>query len=165
MKTKLLVFLLLLALPVFAIPQKPNYKGYKYKGVVYGETLPNGVKDHGGGLLSDENYGVSRLSKGKKDMLWLGKITGRDEKGVPSWQVKDVLTFDTLKKNQQFLFSYSSSCLQNGKEALDIVVMAENSADKKSYKVLKAWKANHKKEKFKKISTKNIKCEVVDSKR
>ena len=160
MKIKLIVLLLLLALPVFAIPQKINYKGYRHKGVVYGETLPNGVKNLSGGLLSNESYGVSRFSKGKKDMLWLEKITDRDEKGVPSWQVKDVLMFDTLKKNREFLFSYSSSCLQNGKESLDIVVMVELSADKKSYKVLKAWNANTKKEKFKKISTDNIKCEV-----
>jgi hypothetical protein len=160
MKIKIIVFLLLLALPVLAIPQKTNYKGYKHKGVVYGETLPNGVKDLGGGLLSNENYGVSRFSKGKKDMLWLEKLTGRDEKGVPSWQVKDVLMFDALKKNQELLFSYSSSCLQNGKESLDIVVMTELAADKKSYKVLKAWKANAKKEKFEKISTDNIKCAV-----
>lgn len=161
MKIKLLVFLMLLALPVFANPQKPNYKGYKHKGVIRGETLPNGVKDHGGGLLSNENFGVSRFSKGKKEMLWLEKITGRDEKGVPSWQVKDVLTFDTLKKDQQFLFSYSSNCRQNDKETLDLVVMAEQSADKKSYKVIKAWKANHKKEKFEKISISNIKCSVT----
>lgn len=160
MKIKLIIFTLLLALPVLAIPQKTNYKGYKHKGLVYGEILPNGVKVLGGGLISNENYGISRFSKGKKDMLWLEKITDRDEKGVPSWQVKDVLTFDTLKKNRELLFSYSSSCLQSGKESLDIVVMTELSADKKSYKVLKAWKANAKKEKFEKISTDNIKCEV-----
>ena len=164
MKIKLIILLMLLALPVSANPQKTNYKGYKHKGVVYGETLPNGVKDLGGGLLSNENYGVSRFSKGRKNMLWLEKITERDAKGVPSWQVKDVLTFDNLEKNREFLYSYSSSCSQNGKETLDIVVMAELSADKKSYKILKAWNANHKKEKFEKISTKNIKCEVVKSK-
>lgn len=166
MKIKLTIFLLVLALPVFAVPQKNknktnSYIGYKHKGVVYGETLPNGFKDLGGGLLSNENYGVSRFSKGKKHMLWLEKITGRDTKGVPSWQVKDVLTFDQLKKNQDFLFSYSSSCRQNGRETLDLVVMTELSADKKSYKVLSAWKANAKKEKFEKTSIENIKCEVV----
>ena len=164
MKIKLIIFLMLLALPVFANPQKTNYKGYKHKGVTYGETLPNGVKDLGGGLLSNENYGVSRFSKGKKNMLWLEKITERDEKGVPSWQVKDVLTFDNLKKNREFLYSYSSSCLQNGENALDTIVMAELSDDKKSYKIHKAWRANHKKEKFEKISTKNIKCEVIKAK-
>ncbi|MCU1290717.1 MAG: hypothetical protein JWN60_2946 [Acidobacteria bacterium] len=160
MKIKLTIFLLIIALPVFAVPQKTNYKGYKHKGVVYGETLPNGVKDLGGGLLSNENYGVSRFSKGKKNMLWLEKVTGRDEKGVPSWQVKDVLMFDQLKKNQEFLFSYSSTCTQNGKATLDLVVMAELSVDKKSYKIIDAWKANVKKEKFEKVSADKIECEV-----
>ena len=46
-------------------------------------------------------------------MLWLEKITDRDSKGVPSWEVKDVLSFDNLKKNQSFMFSYSSTCHAN----------------------------------------------------
>lgn len=161
MKIKLTIFLLLLTLPVFAVPQKTGYIGYKHKGVAFGQTLPNGVRDLGGGLLSDENYGVTRFDKGKRNMLWLEKIIGRDEKGVPSWQVKDVLTFDNLKKNQEFLFSYSSSCMQNGKKSLDLIVMAELSADKKSYKILDAWKASARKERFEKVSISNIKCEVV----
>ncbi len=95
---------MLLALPGFAIPQKTNYKGYKHKGVVYGETLSNGVKDHGGGLLSNESYGVSRFSKGKKDMLWLEKITDRDKKGVPSWEVKMFWILIRSKKIRNFYF-------------------------------------------------------------
>jgi hypothetical protein len=94
-------------------------------------------------------------------MLWLEKITARDAKGVPSWEVRDVLSFDKLKKNQEFLFSYSSSCLQNGKGNLDMIVMTELLPKNKTYKVLKAWKANIKREKFDKISIKGIKCEYV----
>ncbi len=161
MKTKIILILLLLALPTLAITKKSEYIGYKHKGVKYGETLSNGVKDLGGGLLSNENYGVSRFTKGKKYMLWLEKITARDAKGVPSWEVRDVLSFDKLKKNQEFLFSYSSSCLQNGKGNLDMIVMTELLPKNKTYKVLKAWKANIKREKFDKISTKGIKCEYV----
>jgi hypothetical protein len=67
--------------------------------VIYGATLPNGAKDLGGGLLSDENYGVSRFSKDGKFMLWLEKITARDAKGIPSWRVKDVLIFSKPKTN------------------------------------------------------------------
>ncbi|MBA2494006.1 MAG: hypothetical protein H0V31_04845 [Acidobacteria bacterium] len=161
MKTKIILILLLLALPTLAITKKSEYIGYKHKGIKYGETLPNGVKDLGGGLLSNENYGVSRFTKGKKYMLWLEKITARDAKGVPSWEVRDVLSFDKLKKNQEFLFSYSSSCLQNGKGNLDMIVMTELLPKNKTYKVLKAWKANIKREKFDKISIKGIKCEYV----
>jgi len=164
MKTKTILALLFLVLPAlgFTAP-KPNYIGYKHKGVVYGETLPNGVKDLGGGLLSNENYGVSRFSKGKSYMLWLEKITARDAKGVPSWEVRDVLTFDQPKKNQEFLFSYSSGCTQNGKSVLDLIVMAELAPKTKTYEVKKAWKANVRREKFEKISIKNIQCAYAAS--
>jgi hypothetical protein len=95
-------------------------------------------------------------------MLWLEKITDRDRKGVPSWEVKDVLTFDNLKKNQAFSFSYSSTCLQNDKENLDLVVMTERTGQKKTYKVIRAWRANIRTAKFEKISDKGIVCRYVE---
>jgi hypothetical protein len=163
MKLKLIFSLLLFSLSIFAAPEKKSeFVGYRHKGVLYGETLPNGVKDLGGGLLSDENYGVSRFKKGKKFMLWLEKITDRDRKGVPSWEVRDVLTFDNLKKNQEFSFSYSSTCMQSGKENLDLIVMTELSPKQKTYKVIRAWQANTKAEKFEKISEKGIVCKYVE---
>ncbi len=82
MKLKLLLtFILIACADLNLSAQKNKLIGYKHKGVVYGETLlPNGAKDLGGGLLSNENYGVTRFSKGKKQMLWLEKITSRDRK-------------------------------------------------------------------------------------
>ena len=162
MKLKLLLLLIFLIVPTFGAAQKKDLIGYKHKGVIYGETLPNGAKDLGGGLLSNENYGVSRFSKGQKFMLWLEKITARDARGIPSWQVKDVLTFDKLKKNQEFLFSYSSTCEQKGKSNLDWIVMAELLPKTKTYKIINAWRANVKREKFEKISIKGIKCAYVE---
>ncbi|MCU0240001.1 MAG: hypothetical protein MUC29_11215 [Pyrinomonadaceae bacterium] len=160
-KFYLILVVLLLSFNVFA-QKKDEYIGYKYKGVVYGKTLPNGVKDLGGGLLSNDNYGISHFIKGNLNMLWLDKITGRDDKGVPNWVVKDVLRFPLMKKNQSFLFSYASSCAKNKKGDLDMIVLAEFNAKLKKYKVLQAWKANLKKEKFEKISIKGIKCEVIE---
>ncbi len=161
MKLVVFIIFLLLAFPIFGSSQKINYIGFKHKGIKYGETLSNGVKDLGGGLLSNENYGVSRFSKGKNYMLWLEKITGRDKQGVPDWEVKDVLNFDNMKKNQDFMFSLSSSCLQNGKPNMDLLVMTELSSINKTYKILRAWKANTRIERFEKVSTKGIKCEYV----
>ncbi len=161
MKLKIFFSIILFSLTTFAAPQKKSeFVGYKHKGVLYGETLPNGARDLGGGLLSDENYGVSRFQKGKRFMLWLEKITERDKKGVPSWEVKDVLTFNNLKKNQVFLFSYSSTCTRNGKVNLDLIVMTELST-KKTYKVIRAWKANIKTGKFEKTSDKGVICKYV----
>ena len=153
--------MLLLTSTAIAFPQKKNYIGYQHKGVVKGQILSNGFKSLGGGLISDETYGVSRYSKGKKYMLWLEEIVSRDAKGVPTWIVRNVLSFDNLKKNEELLFSYTSPCTQNGKDNLDLIVKAEFLPKTKSYKVRDAWKANIKREKFDKISIKGIKCEYT----
>jgi hypothetical protein len=163
MKLKILLLLTFLTFALGVAAQKKDFIGYKHKGVVVGETLPNGMKDLGGGLLSDENYGVSRFSKGKKHYLWLEKITARNTEGVPNWIVKDYLEFDALKKNQEFLFSYSSTCTTGGNENLDTIVLVEHQPKAKKYKVLKAWKANIAKEKFEKISTQGIECKAGKS--
>jgi hypothetical protein len=160
MKLNVFLLLIFITLPAFASPDKyKKFIGYKHKGVLYGETLPNGARDQGGGLLSNNNYGITRFTKDGKYMLWLEKIIKRDVKGMPSWEVKDVLSFDSLKKNQQFLFSYSSSCTQNGRLDLDLIVLAEIDSQKKAIKVLNAWRANVKKEKFESVPSRGIVCE------
>lgn len=158
MKIKSLIAILLLATIATAFPQKNKYIGYRHKGVVNGQTLNNGVKSLGGGLTSDESFGVSRYSIGKKYMLWLEEVVSRDAKGVPSWQVKDVLTFTNLKKNEELLFSYTSGCTQNGRTNLDLIVKAEFLPKTKTYKVQDAWEVDFRREKFEEISTKGIKC-------
>ncbi len=149
------------ALTTFANPSDVKYVGYRHKGVTRGEKLPNGVKDLGGGLLSDEDYGVTRFVKGKKYMLWLEKIVERNDDGVPYWEVKDVLTFNKLKKNQRFLYSYNSPCTENEAENLDLIVLAELAPKAKNYKILKAWRANVKRGKFEKASLNGIVCQYA----
>jgi hypothetical protein len=80
---------------------------------------------------------------------------------VPYWEVKDVLTFDNLKKNQRFLYSYSSPCTENGAENLDLIVLAELTPKAKNYKILKAWRANAENEKFEKASLNGIVCQYA----
>jgi len=132
--------------------------GYRHKGVTRGKRLPNGAKDLGGGLLSAEDYGVSRFSMGSTFMLWFEKIIDRDETGVPDWEVKDVLIFEKLKKNQVFLFSHSSTCSIDGNEDLDMIVMAEEQTKKRAYRILKAWRANVETEKFEELAASSIAC-------
>lgn len=152
------IALLLLVFSVIAPAQKSKYVGYKHKGVVFGETLSNGVKSISGGLTSNEKLGISRYAKGKKYMLWLEEIVGRDAKGVPTWVVRNVLTFDNMKKNQEFHFSYNSPCTLNRKENTDLIVKTEFQPKTKTYKVLEAWKANTKTLKFESIDKKRVQC-------
>jgi hypothetical protein len=156
----ILVFIILsiFAVSAFAVTKDKKLIGYRHEGVKYGEKLPNGARDLGGGLLTDEDYGVTRFTKGKKYMLWLERIVARNSKGVPSWEVRDVLSFNNLKKNQEFLFSYSSPCKQNNRDNLDLIVLAELAPKTKTYKILKAWRGNVKKEKFESVSIKGIVC-------
>jgi hypothetical protein len=160
MKLKLLLILTFSVFASVASAQERDFIGYEHKGVVFGEKLPNGFKDLGGGLLSDEDYGVTRFARGKKHYLWLEKITGRDRQGVPRWVVLDVLEFGALRKNQEFLFSYSSTCTIDGEGDQDLIVFAEQNTKTKKYKVLKAWRANVETEKFEKLSIKGIRCEA-----
>lgn len=161
MRFTVLIIFTLLVFPIFVNSQKISYIGYRHRGALYDEILSNGVKSVGGGLLTDNKFGVSRYTKNKKTMLWLEKITERDTVGVPNWEVKDVLMFDNLKKNQDLLFSYGSTCTQNGKSNLNLIVKATHFPYKKTYKVEDAWRANTKKGKFEKVSVKGIKCEFV----
>lgn len=159
MKIKSLIVMLFLTAASFAaFPQKGSFIGYRHKGVINGQNLPNGVKSLGGGLTSNDNYGVSRYTKGKKYMLWLEEVVARDEKGFPVWVVRNVLAFDNLKKNEDFLFSYTSPCTLNGKNNLDLIVKAEFLPKTKTYKVLDAWRIDVKREKFEKISIAGVKC-------
>lgn len=151
---------LVLLFSVAAFAQKSKYVGYKHKGVVFGATLSNGVKSISGGLTSNEKFGISRYTKGKKYMLWLEEIVGRDASGVPTWIVRNVLTFDNVKKNQEFHFSYSSPCTLNKKEDVDLVVKTEFLPKTKTYKVLEAWKVNTKTLKFDEIKTRNVQCKA-----
>lgn len=158
MKIKSLIAILLLASTAAAFSQRNNYVGYRHKGVVNGQSLPNGVKSLGGGLTSNENYGVSRYTRGKRYMLWLEEVVSRDAKGVPTWIVKNVLTFDNLKNNQELFFSYTSPCTQNGRSNLNLVVKAELQPRTKTYKVLDAWRANTRSMKFEKTNITGIQC-------
>lgn len=160
MKKFISIAILVFLLSVAAFAQKSKYVGYKHKGATLGETLSNGVKSVSGGLTSNEKLGVSRYTKGKKYMLWLEEIVGRDRDGVPTWIVRNVLSFDNLKKNQEFHFSYNSPCTLNEKENLDLIVKTEFLPKTKAYKILEAWKANTKTLKFEEIDTKKVKCKT-----
>ncbi len=162
MKFRLLVLLMFLAIPSYILAQKKTYIGYKYTGVTYNKTLPNGVKDLGGSLLDDDSYGVSHMKKGKTDMLWLARITSRNAKGIPKWQVKDVLILPTLKKNQEILQGFTFPCTINDEEDLNLIVLADYLAKSKTYKVRKAWRANTKTNKIQVISTKGISCDIEE---
>lgn len=166
MNLKLLFLLAVIALSPLAsfAQQDENYIGYQHKGVVYGATLPNGVRDMGGGLLSDENYGVTRFHKKNEVMLWLERVVHIEKDGVPRWEVLDVLNFGKSVRNRQLLFSYASPCTLNGEENLELIVEAKLNAKNKKIEVLNAWQVDLGREVFAQVTTEGIDCKYSKSK-
>lgn len=144
---------------------KSQYVGYKYKGVNPDTVLPNGVKHLGGGLISDFNvepvYGISNVTRGRTQMLWLEISTGSDAGGITGWQVKDVLTLPAMSKNQSFHYPTDPavSCQRNKQEAGNLIVFGEILSKQGRFNVRRAWLANTKNEKFEEVPAKGIQCE------
>lgn len=162
MKFRLLVLVAFFTIPTSLFAQKNTYVGYKYTGVNYDQKLPNGVRDLGGNLLDDDNYGVSLMKKGKTEMLWLARITGRNTKGIPKWKVKAVLVLPALKKNQEILRGFTYPCTVDQKEDLNLIVLAEYSPEDKTYEAIKAWRADTKANKFETVPAEDVACQPVD---
>lgn len=155
---KLIALISFLVIPLAVSAQKNKYIGYEYTGVVYQEKLPNGVKDLGGNLLANEDYAVSRMKKGKSEMVWLIKIIDRNADGVPNWKVKNVLTLPKIGKDQQVLRGYNSPCKVGANADTNLIVLADYSAKDKVFTPDKAWRINIRKNSFEEVSTAKISC-------
>jgi hypothetical protein len=160
----------LLILPVCALGQakRSEYIGYEYKGVRPSETLPNGVKHFGGGLIgkidAEPVHGISEVSRGRTKMLWLEVSTGQDTGGVTGWRVKDVLAFPALAKTDYVFFAGDPAilCRRRGSEIVNLVGVGRILRRQGIFRPSKLWVANISSEKFERISLAGVKCEYSE---
>jgi hypothetical protein len=146
-----------------AAPAPSKYIGYKYKGVTPSSTLPNGVKHFGGGLIGDIEadpvYGISSVSMGKTNMLWLEVSTGRDDSGVTGWEVKDVLEFTSSKSDYIFFAGDPAiDCKRNSEMIENIVGVGRINRKKETFLPTKLWIANTTTEKFESTPVAGVTC-------
>lgn len=144
-----------------AAPVKQNIDTAKYIGLRHGPTLPAGLKSLGGGLVSavgdTREYGMAEIHRGTTKMLWFERLTHHDDKGVPYWEVKDVLVLPPVPKKQVLVYAL---CLLNNQPDGEIAAIADLEPDVQYFsRVRRAWRANRQTEKFEAIPTKGIKCE------
>lgn len=162
---------LLIISPVVAMSQakadsNPGsvYIDYKYKGVIPGTVLPNGVKHSGGGLLGDFDadpvYGISQVSKGKTQMLWLEESTGRDSSGVTGWRVLDVLAFPALTKADYLFFLGDPliGCTRRGEDITNLVGVGRIFRQQGQFRPSKLWVADLTTKKFNAFPTAAVSC-------
>jgi hypothetical protein len=144
-------------------PETVDRQKAQFIGLRYGGELPLGYEFIGGALISDpyrdeKQYGVTHASKGKVFMLWLERLTHRDEKGRPFWEIRDVLFLPRLAKGQMLFYT---NCSVRGKP--DAEVMAITDAPPRgrlSGRVRYAWRANRQTEKVEVLPVEGIKCEI-----
>lgn len=155
---------LVLPAALFAQAKASKYIGYKYVGVTPESTLPNGVKHLGGGLVgnvdADPVYGISQVQLRTTKMLWLEVSTGRDTSGVTGWEVKDVLSFSTLKKSDYLYFPYDPGieCKRAGKPIEELIGVGQIFPRTGIFKPTKLWMANLKTEKFEPVKVAGMIC-------
>ena len=170
MRSIFLIALLIIS-PVIATAQRrpasrpeAAYINYKYKGVLPGKTLPNGVKHTGGSMVgdieADPAYGVSQVSKGKTQMLWLEESTGKDSTGITGWRVLDVLAFPTLAKTDYLFFLGDPlvECTRAGKEIPNLIGIGRLIRRQDTFRPSKLWIADLKTKKFRALPLTGVKC-------
>lgn len=130
-----------------AMGQTDQYVGFKYKPVIPGHRLPNGLEDMGGAVVSDldakPTWSISIKRKGTTRMLWLEKSTGEDSRGVNEWEVTDVLVFPRFISGQDFQFGGGpGECTYDRKSDDKLVVHTQFLSRSQTYKTIKAWRAD-----------------------
>jgi hypothetical protein len=159
-KSLAIIFLVMLS----AAAASAQYVGYEYKGVTPETVLPNGVKHLGGGLISDVDadptYGISQVSKGKTEMLWLEVSTGQNETGITGWRVLDVVSFPALMRTQHIHMHHDPAveCSRGGKIVEDLVAVGTINRSRGAYTPQRAWIADIAKKKFVPTATAGLRC-------
>jgi hypothetical protein len=159
-----IAFAILLLVLSSAAAASAQYVGYEYKGVTPETVLPNGVKHLGGALISDVDadptYGISQVSKGKTEMLWLEVSTGQTETSIEGWRVLDVVSFPALTRSQHILMHSDPAveCTRGGKAVEDLVAIGTIDRRRGTFTPQRAWIADTTKKKFVPSATAGLRC-------
>lgn len=134
-----------------------------YVGLKHGPRLPAGLKEVGGGLITDPykdkvQFGLAHITKGKTNMLWFELGTHHDAEGHAYWEVLDSVTLPTMTRNQVLFYTL---CLFNGQPDPEIAAIVQplkpNSYETKT---IKAWRADRRTRRLTEIPIKGVKCEM-----
>jgi hypothetical protein len=142
-------------------PVKQSTGVGKYIGLRHGQELPQGLKRVGGSLVAmageEKGYGMTEVLRGTTRMLWFERVTHLDDKGIPYWEVKDVMVLPRLPRKQVLAYY---GCLLNNRADNEIAAVLDYEPDVEYFtRARRTWRANRQTGKFEVIPTKGVKCE------
>lgn len=134
-----------------------------YIGLRHGPQLPVGLKEVGGGLITDPykdktQFGLAHITKGKTNMLWFELGTHHDAEGHAYWEVLDVVTLPPMTRNQ-YLF-YTLCNFNNEPDPTIAAIVQPLKRGGYETRTLRAWRANLQTRKLTEIPIKGVKCEM-----
>ncbi len=131
-------------------------------GLRYGPELPEGLIEKAGALIDGPNgseLALEHIVKGNEEMIWVEKLTGRDNYGKPYWEVLDVLMLPRIKANQALIFGVLG-CMYNKRYDPKTIVIADEQKRGPYYKKNRyAWRLNPNTNKLEPVSIRKIRCE------
>lgn len=136
-----------------------SYVGYEYEAVIPNDRLPNGVLNAGGALIGDigkTSYGLSYVSHGTADMLWLEHITGGTNRHL-RWLVDAVLDLPVLPHGQAL--AWGGSCAIDGTNDPEVVAVVVDTDTERYTQIVRAWRADRQHRTFRDVSTRGVTCE------
>jgi len=100
-------------------------------------------------IQNSGDFGLSLVSDGANNMLWLTRLTHYDTSGTAFWEVLDVLDLTNVEPGAILI---PDGCSLNGQPDSEIFVAGQNGSTQF------AWRANTTLNAFEVISTNGIEC-------
>ncbi|MBN2364657.1 MAG: hypothetical protein JXL67_00715 [Calditrichaeota bacterium] len=128
-------------------------------GLEFGpDSFPSGFEEQAGyvfGFMEGNEYVIDHVTKNQTDLLWLCKLTGRDDEGRPFLKILDLLILPRQQENEMILMG---SCKVGGEEDPEIVAVVEFIDNMMVSEVHHAWRADRKSERFKPFPVDSVEC-------
>ena len=128
-------------------------------GLEFGpDSFPSEFIEHTGyvlGLMEENEYIIDHVSKGPTQLVWLCKLTGRDQQGSPNLKILDILILPVIAADEQLLMGTCNYQAQEDPEVIAIVKFIESEAINE---IRRAWRANRSKQRFEEVPASLVSC-------
>jgi hypothetical protein len=128
-------------------------------GLEFGlDSFPSDFIEHTGyvlGAMEENEYIIDHVSKGPTQLLWLCRLTGRDQQGSPNLKILDILILPVFASDEQLLMGTCNYQSQPDPEIISLAKFIESEAKNE---VRHAWRANRSTQRFEEIPASLVSC-------
>jgi len=128
-------------------------------GLEFGpDSFPSEFIEHTGyvlGLMEENEYIIDHVSKKQTQLVWLCKLTRRDQEGRPYLKIVDILILPSIDSDEQLLMGTCNFQSQPDQEIIAIVKFIESEGKNE---VHHAWRTNRNTQRFEEVPASMVSC-------